>query len=669
MSKPSRAIMLFGTEEPVPETPRLEAGPLSCTLDAGNLRHIRLAGREAIRAISFIVRDRNWGTYNPAITDLYIHQGPEGFLVTYDAVCRDATQEFRYRSRIEGRPTGELVFRAEGEAVTDFLTCRTGFVVLHGVEGVSGAPVEVLHVDGRVTRARFPELIDPDCPFRDIRALTHEVLPGVEVTCRMEGDTFEMEDQRNWTDASYKTYVRPLALPWPYTLRAGEKLSQQVSLEVRGALPATGAATAKAGSDAGAVRVEVGGATGRRMPPLGLAVPAEHAAAALEVADLIRMARPSFLVGHVDLRQPDGGKALYSYGQLAQRCGAELVIEAVIPCLDDEGRPTDDLAVMRRDLETLEEQVHGAGVSIGRIAVSPAADLKCTLPGGVWPKAPDLAALYAATRERFPGAAVGGGMFSYFTELNRKRPPTHALDFVCHTTCPLVHAGDDLSLTETLEALPSVFASVRTFAGGMPYWLFPTAISMRQNPYGAAPAENPGGIRVAMARVDPRERALIGAAWYAGYIAHAAKVGPDAVTLAAAAGPSGIVHTRLGWAQPWFDEVGAEVHPSFHVFHQHARHVGEPLLATTSSAPREVQCLALVSETGPRLWLVNLTDRPQEVAIMGLEGQRAHAHVIDEASFELLCLDAGAFDRLATECFLDSLELPPYATARIDAIV
>ena len=30
---------------------------------------------------------------------------------------------------------------------------------------------------------------------------------------------FEMEDQRNWTDASYKTCVRPLALPWPYCRR------------------------------------------------------------------------------------------------------------------------------------------------------------------------------------------------------------------------------------------------------------------------------------------------------------------------------------------------------------------------------------------------------------------------------------------------------------------
>ena len=74
----------------------------------------------------------------------------------------------------------------------------------------------------------------------DLRALTHEPLPGLRVACRMEGDTFEMEDQRNWMDASYKTYVRPLALPWPYTLAKGEKLSQRVSLPVTGTVPTVG---------------------------------------------------------------------------------------------------------------------------------------------------------------------------------------------------------------------------------------------------------------------------------------------------------------------------------------------------------------------------------------------------------------------------------------------
>ena len=52
----------------------------------------------------------------------------------------------------------------------------------------------------------------------NMRAITHEFAPGAKVDCRMEGDVYEMEDQRNWMDASYKTYVRPLAEPWPYTI-------------------------------------------------------------------------------------------------------------------------------------------------------------------------------------------------------------------------------------------------------------------------------------------------------------------------------------------------------------------------------------------------------------------------------------------------------------------
>ena len=42
-------------------------------------------------------------------------------------------------------------------------------------------------------------------------------------------------------------------------------------------------------------------------------------------------------------------------------------------------------------------------------------------------------------------------MFSYFTELNRKRPPLGELDFVSFTTSALVHAGDDRSVAESLE--------------------------------------------------------------------------------------------------------------------------------------------------------------------------------------------------------------------------
>ena len=206
----SDSIRLYGTDESV-EAPRiLQAGPLSAELEAGNLRHIRYHGEEMIRAISFIVRDKNWGTYAPEISQFEVQEMPGSFRVSYEAVIEG---EFRYSAVITGEANGSLSFSGTGNATSDFLTNRTGFVVLHPIEGVAGAACTVEHVDGRIEETKFPLLIDPVQPMRDLRAITHEFSPGLKVTCRMEGDAFEMEDQRNWTDASYKTYVRPLALP------------------------------------------------------------------------------------------------------------------------------------------------------------------------------------------------------------------------------------------------------------------------------------------------------------------------------------------------------------------------------------------------------------------------------------------------------------------------
>jgi len=81
-STASESVRLYGTDETV-EPPRvLRAGPLSAELDVGNLRHIRYHGREMIRAISFIVRDKNWGTYAPRISQLDVQESPESFSVT-----------------------------------------------------------------------------------------------------------------------------------------------------------------------------------------------------------------------------------------------------------------------------------------------------------------------------------------------------------------------------------------------------------------------------------------------------------------------------------------------------------------------------------------------------------------------------------------------------------
>jgi D-apionolactonase len=433
------------------------------------------------------------------------------------------------------------------------------------------------------------------------------------------------------------------------TIAKGEKLAQRVSLAVTGepARPCGGA------SDA-AITVSIEEREIARMPAVGLAVPAEHAAAALAAIEPLRALGPAHLVAEFDSRKGHDAGLAQTYGELARGLAAELVLEVVLPCVDVEGLPTDDLEILRRDLNYVKGQIERVAVRPDRVAVSPACDLKSTPPGSVWPKAPAWGDLFAAARTAFPGVRVGGGTLSYFTELNRKRPPAGLLDFVCHTTCPLVHAADDISLTEGLEALPYIFASTEAFAGGKPYWLFPTSIAMRQNPYGTAPAENPHGGRVAMSCTDPREHALIGAAWYAGYLAHAARAGLAAVTLAAVAGPSSVV-------------AESSVSPAYHVLRGHAALVGASVVASSSSAPRAVQVLAVAGGDGLRVWLSNLTGARQSITITGIGGRSATARSIDESSFEACRAGAHWSDEVGTHVDPTApiQQLLPYAVVEL----
>jgi hypothetical protein len=643
---PSESVRLFGTEERVAPPVVLKAGDLSAELEAGNLRYIRWKGIELLRAVSYIVRDRNWGTYNPAISNLKVEEKPDGFRVTYDAVTKDGTQEFRYSAEIEGTSGGRLTFRGRGRAVTDFITNRTGFVVLHPVEGVAGKPAGVEHVDGKIVETSFPEIIDPMQPMMELRAITHEAAPGISVTCRMDGDTFEMEDQRNWLDASYKTYVRPLALPWPYTLAKGSALDQSVTVTVA----ATGEALPPG---ARGPRVGIDGKEGT-IPPLGFGIEPELAAATAAASEALQAARPHHAVVHYDPRRAEGLKALEAGVQAAIRAGAEPWLELVVVEVEKFAEEVEKAGKLNAEL----------GSPFTTVLVSPASDLKSTLPGSVWPPAAPLDRLYPATRKAFPSARIGGGMFSYFTELNRKRPPVELLDLVSFTNSGLVHAGDDRSATEGLETLPFITKSVEAIAKGKPWHAGPSALGMRANPYGAAPMKNPGNIRQAMNRMDPRQRGLLGAAWYLGYFAHMARAGASAVTLGGGVGPFGMVAAKLDYAQPFFDEAGG-VYPAYHVFRGLAELGGARMVATSPVPAREVQAVAAEMEDGTRvLWLANLTGEGRNVTLDPAV-KNGRIFLLDAASFVAAAQDRDAAANLARPFSGATVKLTPYAIARI----
>src|SRR5262245_20038051 len=151
---PDRMIALFGTTEAPPKRIELRAGPVTATLEAGALRWIRFDGTEALRGIAFLVRDRNWNTPSPHLSHLKIHQTEEGFRVTFDALCRTEDGALPWTAEITGEADGTLRFMGKSSPPADFVTNRTGFVVLHPLDGVAGCPVEVTHVDGSRRQAR-----------------------------------------------------------------------------------------------------------------------------------------------------------------------------------------------------------------------------------------------------------------------------------------------------------------------------------------------------------------------------------------------------------------------------------------------------------------------------------------------------------------------------------
>ena len=619
-----RAVALFGTTQPVPERLELTAGPVSATLENGALRWIRLDDVEVLRGIAFLVRDRNWGTPTPQISDLSIDRTERGFRVTFKAVCRTDDGELPWSAEIVGEANGALRFTATASPGADFVTNRTGFVILHPLERVAGCPVDVTHVDGTKRRARFPDLIDPEQCFLDVRALSHEAAPDIWATCTMEGDTWEMEDHRNWLDASFKTYVRPLALPHPYAIKGGSIVTQTAMLSFSGAMPKARKAVTEA-----PVQVALGRVGTTRMPAIGLRAPLQWMDEASAAVELVRLAGPQLINGRIDPRAGHDSKEIVRLGALAAAVGAGLTLEVVVPCRRD---PSVELAEFVGELRE-------SGVRPESIAVAAAEDRIRGEPGPPPPPLALLAEIYQAARAALPDVPIGGGTFGLFTELNRNWPPIGLIDYITHVVCSVVHASDDCAMMENLESFQHIVRTVRAFAGDTPHRLIASGLGLDINP-GSDPAPNPANVRGTMVRMDPRHRGLFGATWTLASIGEAALGGVAAISPAALTGEFGIVHRRLPYDQPWFDDLRrAAVYPVYHVVAGMAGAAGRPVVEATSSDRTRIAALAYrAANDATSLWLANLREYPQRVTLPDLDA-KAPIGRLDESTFEAAATD------------------------------
>jgi hypothetical protein len=241
-----KKVQYYGKDEPLPEQIDLQAGPLNLFYEAGDLRYIKLGDLEIIRRVYVAVRDHNWGTVTPVLSNVQMDIADDSFRITYNVNNIQSNIDFFWQGMIVGKANGAITFSMDGEARSTFRRNRIGFCILYPME-CAGVECQIEHVNGTVEQNTFPQYIAPQLiidgkptpvePFSNMRALVHQVTPDLWAEVRFEGDSFEMEDQRNWTDASFKTYSTPLKKPFPVEVKAGTKISQTFALTLKGQVP------------------------------------------------------------------------------------------------------------------------------------------------------------------------------------------------------------------------------------------------------------------------------------------------------------------------------------------------------------------------------------------------------------------------------------------------
>ena len=380
-------------------------------------------------------------------------------------------------------------------------------------------------------------------------------------------------------------------------------------------------------------------------PKVGLVIAPEEIDATLAHFERLREAGPQVLLCHFDPTAGHGRDAMMGFAKVAAAYPAEMVLECVVPCREP----------LEAELSEIAGLVRTAGLSLSALAVSPSVDRQSTPPGSAWPECPPLEEVYASAQKAFPGIRLGGGMFSYFTELNRKHVPLEKLGFVTHCTCPIVHAADDLSVMQSLEALPFITHSTRAFIGDKPYWIGPSTIGMRQNPYGSRTMENPSSERIAMASWDPRQDGLFAAAWTIGYAARTVEAKLEVLTIGALTGPFGLLRDGSDTGQ---------VRPVFHAASGLSSLAGKELVGCRSSRPSDILAIGVVGEQRRlTVWVANLTDRKQRVRIVS-ENALWTMTTLDQHSVETASLGSLG----ATMDLRDgAVEIEPFAVTRLEA--
>ncbi len=600
-----RARLVHGGDAPLPERHAVRAGPLALVIEAGDVRHVHVGGREVVRRIYGAVRDATWRTVPARIDGFTLERGRDSFRCRYRAVHRQDTVAFAWDAAIDGAPDGTLTFAFAGVAEATFDRNRIGLCLLHPLPALSGARVRITTTDGSTRALRFPDLVAIEQPmsgFHDIAALACEIGPDLWLDATVEGDVFETEDQRSWIDASTKTYSTPVARPRPVTVPAGTRITQRITLRLqteRGAPASAGSAPFVIDRDSGEVRFG-DGAQGR-VPAIG--TPAGAVA---------RYARPAHVRVDLVAGGDDPGPALAALAA-ARRAGGGPSIELALHLPANADAAAQALA-----------RVDPAGLDVARV-------LALTI--GHDTTQPATLAAIQAWRGRHAHAAtvpIATGTTNDLARIHLAPAPLVHGDAICWAMDPQAHATDLTSIAETPDGARDQVRSVRQRYGGLPVAI--VASFGRQG------------------RPDPRIESLFAAAWVLAMVAALGEAGAESVT----------------WVDPWPDGDHAGARPIAHVLAALSSLRDAPLLPVAASLDT-VRVMRIERAGRVALLVANLAPRACRMALPPAPGPWMTWRLDGDTPDAVRAAGTALVDPRVADTTTGRLVLGPCAIARLEA--
>ena len=564
----------------------LRAGALSMIYENGNLRYISLGKHEIIRMIYSAVRDREWLTIYPVITDEKIEVYADSFRIQYTCRYKSGDIDFLTCYSIEGFADNTVVFSFEGEALNTFEKSRIGFCVLHPAECFAGKQCIIAHSDGTEETLTFPVYISPDQPFLDIRSMQWNE-DNIVTKLAFSGDIFETEDQRNWTDDSYKTYCTPQSLPCPATIRKGEKISQKIELKVE-----TGNVSTIGDDD----EIKISVSPEKTFDPPLVGIGRSTRSFTLTENEVAVLKKINFDHYRVDLY-------LFSadWREVADKAAeevAKLNYPLEIALFFDENfmRQSDDVVTW---------------ISYRKPGISIISLLHKTEAA-----TPDLITDYVAPRlkKTLPQARIVCGTNANFAQLNGNFPSSGFIDQICYSVHPQEHASDNSTMVENLRAQSDSVFSARHYSVGKDILVSPVNIQRRFN----ANIENFETVKnndSMPSQVDTRQMSLFCAGWTAVSLKYLGEAGVKGVTYFETAGERGLFQGDFNsrWPEE-FKSVSGMIFPVYHLFHFLLMDKSFRIIGSGSDHPLQADCICLSDGKRFKAVVVNFTVNKHKVS-------------------------------------------------------